>query len=285
MTAIRFAAPGWHVGWRRRGLVVALMVGGGLVSGRPPAAEGGGPPQVGVEVPATAMDQSVGPANNSPLVVSDPTDPQLLVLANRIDGPDFSCALQLSGDGGASWAPAQPVTALPPGAEKCYGPEVAFDRTGLLYYLFVGLAGAGNEPVGAFLVTSEDRGRSFSAPRPVLGPANFSVRMGIDPGHGTRGRLHLVWLHAGADPPLGGFAPSPNPILSSYSDDGGASFSEPVQVNDPERARVVAPALVVGSKGAVDVAYYDLGRDAVEGDHLAIRSWHPDRGVEVMERS
>lgn len=47
-------------------------------------------------------------------------------------------ALHVSGDGGRSWAPIDPVPELPVGAEKCYGPEVAFDRNGVLHYLFVG---------------------------------------------------------------------------------------------------------------------------------------------------
>ncbi len=179
----------------------------------------------------------------------------------------------MSGDGGRGWLPVQPVPELPDGAEKCYAPEVAFDREGTLYYLFVGLAGGGNEPMGAFLTTSTDRGQTFSAPRPVLGPLNFGVRMAIDPGLGEKGRLHLVWLHATSDPPLGAFGPPPNPILAAYSDDGGATFSSPVQVSDPERQRVVAPALALGPDHAVHVAYYDLKDDLIDYQGLEGPTW------------
>lgn len=82
--------------------------------------------------PPTAMNQIVKPANNSPSLVADPTDGRFVVLANRLDASDFGCALQVSGDGGHSWIPADPVPNLPPGAEKCYAPEAAFDRTGRL---------------------------------------------------------------------------------------------------------------------------------------------------------
>ncbi len=250
------------------------LVGGGLLAG--PAAGAAGPaapPQVLPEVPVTATDSRVGPANNTPMIVADPSEPSFVALANRQDAPDFSCTLHVSGDGGRGWLPVQPVPELPDGAEKCYAPEVAFDREGTLYYLFVGLAGGGNEPMGAFLTTSTDRGQTFSAPRPVLGPLNFGVRMAIDPGLGEKGRLHLVWLHATSDPPLGAFGPPPNPVLAAYSDDGGATFSSPVQVSDPERQRVVAPALALGPDHAVHVAYYDLKDDLIDYQGLEGPTW------------
>lgn len=251
-------------------LVVALVLGAIALLG-----DDSGPAQsrVGIETPVTAMDRTLEPANNSPVLVPDPSEPRFVALANRLDAPRFSCALQLSGDGGRSWAPADPVARLPRGAHSCYAPEVAFDRSGVLYYLFVGLAGRGNEPIGAFLTTSTDRGRTFTRPRRVLGPLNFSVRMAIDPGIGRSGRIHLVWLKATSDPPLGGFGQPPNPILAAHSDDGGRSFSKPVQVNDAKRQRVVAPTLVLGGDHAVHVAYYDLRGDAIDYQGLEGPVW------------
>ncbi|MDP8932252.1 MAG: hypothetical protein M3O70_27760 [Actinomycetota bacterium] len=244
--------------------VVALVGGGGLLA----SALGGDPaeaaPQVLPEVPATPMDRVAAKAHNSPLLVTDPTDERFVVVAHRVDAPAYDCGLQVSGDRGRTWLAANPVPEPPPGADTCYNPEVAFDGDGTLYYLFVGLAGRGNEPMGVFLTTSSDRAQSFSPPRQVLGPFNFSVRMAIDPTVGEQGRIHLVWLHATSDPPLGGFGPPPNPILAAHSDDGGETFSEPLQVNDPERLRSVAPALALGPDGSVHVAYYDLGDDAVD---------------------
>lgn len=250
-------------------LAGAVVLGASVTSGedRPDS------PRPSPEVPLTAMDKTVGPANNSPTLVADPDDPEFVVMANRLDAPDFSCALQVSGDGGRSWAPVNPVPELPEGAEKCYAPEVAFDRDGVLHYLYVGLHTAGNLPMGAFITTSADRGRTFTAPRQVLGPLKFAVRMAIDPELGRVGRIHLVWIEANSDPPLGGFPPPPNPILAAYSDDGGRTFSEPVQVNDAERLRVVAPALVTGPGHRVHVAYYDLEDDAVDYQGLEGPVW------------
>ncbi len=225
-------------------------------------------------MPATPSNRPLSPAHNSPVLRADPTDSRFLVLANRLDAPDFSCALHVSGDGGQGWTSTLPLPTLPPGVDKCYAPEVAFDGNGALHYLFVGLAGAGNEPVGAFLTSSTDRARTFTPPRQVLGPLNFSVRMAVDPTVGKLGRMHLVWLHASSDPPLGGFGPPPNPILAAHSDDGGITFTEPVQVSDPTRSLVVAPALALGPNRSVHVGYFDLEEDVIDYRGLEGSTWN-----------
>lgn len=248
---------------RHRLLALLLAAGwtaAGLIATSPAQADAR--VRVGPNVPATPEDLVDRTANNSPLLVADPTESRFVVLANRQDGPDFNCALQVSGDSGHGWVSANPVPALPAGADKCYAPEVAFDRRGRLYYLFVGLAGAGNSPMGVFLTTSTDRANTFAPPVQVLGPERYQVRMAIDPSMGDRGRIHLVWLQASSTPPLGGLGPPPNPIMAAYSDDGGRRFSTPVIVSDPERQRVVAPALAVGPRHSVHILYYDLRDDS-----------------------
>ncbi len=219
------------------------------------------------------MNLGPRPANNSPILLADPTESRFVVLAHRVDAPTFGCELQVSGDGGQSWLPTRPVPELPEGAERCYAPEVAFDPSGVLYYLFVGLEGEGNTPMGVFLATSSDRGQTFSLPRMVLGPHHYQVRMAIEPSVKPRGRLHLVWLQAASDPPLGGLPPPPNPIMAAYSDDGGETLSPPLQINDAERELAVAPALALGPGRRVHVAYYDLGDDVVDYRGLEGPRW------------
>ncbi|MGH9283836.1 MAG: sialidase family protein, partial [Acidimicrobiales bacterium] len=238
-----------------------------------PGAGAGRAPTVLPEVPVTPVDLAQDTANNSPALAVDPTDARFVALASRVDNPVFSCRLHLSGDGGRSWVPADPVPRLPAGAERCYAPEVGFDSRGVLYYLFAGLAGRGNRPVGVYLVTSSNQGRRFSAPRKLLGPNVYQVRMAIDRGRSGHDRIHMVWLAPAGPPSLGGLPATPNPIVTSHSDDGGRSFSRPVPVSDPERARVVAPALAVGPDHAVHVLYYDLGRDAVDYQGLEGPTW------------
>lgn len=224
---------------------------------------GAGAPEVSVEpdVPATATDLQRERAQNSPQLAVDPTDPRFVVLAHRVDGPQFGCGLQVSGDTGRTWLPAEPVPELPDGAERCYAPEVAFGPDGTLYVVFLGLHGNDNAPMGAFLTTSTDRGRTFTAPRRVLGGEPYMVRLAVDRAHEPDGRLHVAWVEPTAPPVLGGFSPAPNRILAAHSDDGGETFSAPIRANEPGRARVVAPALAVGPDERVHVAYYDLRGD------------------------
>jgi hypothetical protein len=254
-------------------LVAVLVVAAVALLAGESAGQGAQGPRVLPEVPVTANDLRATRAQNSPMLAVDPTNPRFVVAAIRQDAPDFSCGLELSGDGGRGWVAARPVPRLPDGVEKCYGPEVAFDREGTIYYLFVGLAGPGNNPTGVFLTTSEDRGQSFSAPRRLLGAGNYQVRMALDPTMGERGRLHLVWLRTTEGAPLGGLPAPPNPIVAAFSDDGGETFSKPVQVNDPQRELSVAPALAIGRDHAVHVVYYDLQDDRIDYQGLTGPTW------------
>lgn len=224
--------------------------------------EAGSRSTVAQPVPMTPMDLGAGPANNSPQIAVDPTNSRFVVTAHRLDAPDFACAFEVSGDSGSSWVSDSPLRELPAGADKCYAAEAVFDRDGTLYYLFVGLQGAGNQPMGAFLTSSRDRARTWTPPQPVLGPHNFGVRIAIDGALGSHGRIHLAWLHADADPPTGGFDPGPNHVMTAHSDDGGRTFSPPITVSDQARQRVVAPVLALGGGHRVAVGYYDLGNDA-----------------------
>lgn len=228
---------------------------------------------VGENLPATANSASGPRSNNTPMLAADPTNGRFVVMAHRLDAPDLGCALEVSGDGGRTFIGAAPVPHLPPGAERCYAPEVAFDGRGRLYYLFVGLHGAGNVPMGVFISRSMDRAQTFSAPHKVLGANNYLVRMAIDRSIGSQGRIHLVWLAAKGPSGLGALPQPPNPIMSAYSDDGGVRFSKPVQVSDPKRRLVVAPALSLGPHHSVYVVYYDLGADQIDYFGLAGTTW------------
>lgn len=262
-----------RLGVARIGSLALSAVATALLALAPPVQAAEREPLVRTDVPATGTNLHVRPINNSPTLAADPTEDRFVVLANRLDGPEFGCALALSGDRGGHWVPADPVPELPPGTERCYGPEVAFDKQGTLYYLFIGLHGLGNEPSGVFLTTSNDRGRTFTKPRQVLGTGNFQVRMALDRDMGQRGRIHIVWLSVGGPTPTGGLPLSRNPILAAHSDDGGTTFSAPVQVSDADRRLVVAPAITLGADGAVHIAYYDLGQDFRDYQGLEGPTW------------
>jgi hypothetical protein len=216
-------------------------------------------------VSAGARDRGEINANNSPTLARNPSRPDNLAVANRIDTPRFSCALNVSFDGGGRWS--QTRVAIPEGEEpKCFAPDVAFDSDGTLYMSFVTLRGTGNVPHAAWIVRSRDGGRTLSKPQKALGPLAFQVRLTPDPAR--PGRLYLSWLQA-SDVALFRFTQTGNPIRFARSDDGGATWQRSVRVSSAARARVVAPSTAVGKDGEIYVLFLDLGEDRLdyEGGH------------------
>jgi hypothetical protein len=204
-------------------------------------------------------------AHNSPTVVRNPTDEGNVIVTSRIDSPRYSCAMNVSFDGGSSFT--QTPIPAPRGEEpKCYAPDVAFGSDGTLYLTYVTLRGRANVPNAVWIARSTDRGRSLTNPERVLGRRAFQTRLTADPSQ--RGRLYLTYLQA-SDVGLYKFTEPGNPIRAIRSDDGGSNWSEPTRVNDAGRRRSIAPSTAIGPKGEVYVLYLDLGDDALdyEGAH------------------
>ncbi len=198
--------------------------------------------------------------HNSPTLVRNPVDGSNLAVADRIDDPNFSCALHVSLDGGASWRQ-EPIPAPGGARAKCYSPDVAFGADGTLYMYFVTLEGLGNVPNAGWIVRSSDRGRTLSDPVKVLGPLAFQGRLAADPL--VPGRISLTWLQA-SDVGLFRFPETGNPIRFARSEDGGRTWRPPVRVSDPAHPRVVAPSLEQGPGGELYVLYLDVGGDSLD---------------------
>jgi hypothetical protein len=200
-------------------------------------------------------------SNNSPTLVRNPKRPANLAVANRIDTPEFSCALHASFDGGASWEPATPIPV--PAGEKgeCFAPDVAFGADGTLYLSFTTLAGRGNVPNALWIAKSTDGGRTLSKPTKVLGRLAFQVRLVADPVH--RDRLYLTWLQ-GSDVGFLSFTGPGNPIQVARSEDGGRSWQPRKRVSGAAPGRVVTPSPAIGPDGRLYVLYVDLGEDRLD---------------------
>jgi len=222
-----------------------------------------------IPVDAGALNPLDIQANNSPALGRNPKNPANLAVANRVDTPAFSCALNVSLNGGAKWRKT-PIP-LPPGEEqKCSSPDLAFDQAGVLYVSFLTLKGDGNVPDGIWTASSSDGGRTFSSPDRAFGPQGFAPRLAADPLE--RGRLYLTWVQVAEVGPFG-FVNSDNPVNIARSDDGGLSWQGPVQVSPPSRQRSLAPSIAVGPRGELYLLYLDL-----KGDSLDYNATHVGKG-------
>jgi hypothetical protein len=218
-----------------------------------------------VPVDRGARDPADISANNSPSIARNPRDRAMLAVVNRVDSPDYSCALHVSRDRGARWSRVRVPIARGEG-HKCYAPDVDFAADGTLHMSYVTLRGNGNEPHAVWVTSSSDGGRTLTRPRRAAGPLAFQVRLRADPARPER--LYLTWLQA-RTVGLYLFSGPGNRIVVSRSDDGGRSWRKPVPVSHADRQRVLAPAPAVGPDGALYVLYLDVGDDRLdyEGAH------------------
>ncbi|MGI8808100.1 MAG: sialidase family protein, partial [Acidimicrobiales bacterium] len=239
------------------------MGGAGLVASS--AIPGPSARLVGGNVPigVGATDRLDVQAHNSPTLVANPKDAANLAVVNRIDHPAFSCSLQVSLDGGANWA-ASPIPRPDGRTVGCFSPDAAFGADGTLYLSFTSfnaVEGRGTVPDGVWVATSGDGGRTISPPVLAAGPDAYQVRLAADPVR--KRRLYLSWVEA-RQTSRWGFVDTDNPVLSSRSEDGGATWSAPVRVNPPARRRVVGPSPAAGPDGALYLAYLDVGEDRLD---------------------
>ena len=193
-------------------------------------------------------------ANNSPTVVRNPKNERNVVVTHRVDLPGFSASVQWSEDGGRAWR-TTPLP-LPEGKDRPFAPDAAFAPDGTLYVSYVNLQGPGNRPDNLWVVRSEDGGRSLSEPVLVAGALSFQARVVVD----QDGVVHVTWLKV-ADVAPYAIVGYPSPVVASRSTDGGRTFSQPVEVSDPDRMRVGAATPVVDSDNNVVVLYQDFKRD------------------------
>ena len=216
-------------------LCLALTAVGGRMATAPPAAAAD---DVTAEVNVTADQPGPAPVSHSPSLSVNLIDSRVMALGHQVAGSPLSCGLHISTDSALTWRPARPFVYLPAGAPGCESPQVLFDRAGDLHVVFTATG------TGTFLTTSTDRGATFSEARRILPASASGVRLDVDPTFGEHGRIQMVWLDGR--------------VKSAHSDDGGATFSEPLALSDPA-GRASRPAVTWGLARAVHVAWYDLG--------------------------
>lgn len=254
------------------GVALVVLGVGGWLAGSALQQAGAGRLGPNAPVSAGAADPRDFTAHNSPAIARNPVDAGNLAAVSRVDTPTFSCALHVSFDAAASWreidVPFPDSEETNP--ERCYAPDVAFGPDGRLHLTFVTLEGLGNTPSAVWHVASEDGGETLSEPVRITGDLAFQAQLTADPREPER--LYVTWLQA-SEVTTVGFGDAGNPIVAARSDDGGATWTEPVEVNDAARERVLAPTPTVTGDGTVYVAYVD-----VRDDRLDYHGGHELRG-------
>lgn len=209
---------------------------------------------------ASAVD-----AHNSPSLARNPRDPDVLVVADKVDRPRFGAALHVSRDAGSSWSALTFPT--PAGEDRPYAPDLVWTRDGVLHLSFVTLAGVGNSPDAVWLTSSSDAGATWQTPREVLGAYAFQVRLAAD---AAGKNVFLTWLQADRESTSGllSFTKTGLPIMAMRSGDGGRTFGEPVRISAAGRLRVGAAVPRVLPDGGLAVLYYDFRDDRRDWENL-----------------
>ena len=236
------------------------------------ACGGGGSSDAAELIPApdpdvlVTQDRNPVVARNSPALVVNPLQRTNMAIVDRVDRPDYSAGVHLTNDGGLNWreAPLKPPAG---GQGKLFAPSAAFDGRGVLYVSYVILAGTGNDPDSYWITRSGDGGLSFEEPTKITGPHIYQTSLAVAP---RSGRLYASWVQSNLEATtcLLCFAQTGLPIVVTRSDDGGKTWSPPVQVSDAGRQRVGAPALAVDPDGNPAVLYVDYGGDRWDWENL-----------------
>jgi len=205
-------------------------------------------------------------ARNSPSLVVNPVQPTNMVVVDRVDRPDYTAGVHVSNNGGGNW---QDIALKRPAGNsgKLFAPSATFDSDGTLFVSFVILSGTGNDPDSFWVTRSGDGGLSFDEPSRIAGADTYQTTLAADP---EGRRLFAAWLQATPEATtcLLCFAQTGLPIVVSWSDDGGRTWSPPAPVSDAGRMRIGAPALAVDPDGNPAVLYVDYGADRFDWENL-----------------
>jgi hypothetical protein len=184
-------------------------------------------------------------------------------------------------NGGASWEPARIIFDPGPDAQTIGSAIVVLPNGDLvnMFTLIPQAASSVSPPFFLAVIRSSDRGLHWS--KPVIVSRQLSVGISTEQGEPVRtadflssiaadptsGAIFLVWQDARFS---GG---KRDGIALSRSDDGGRSWSSPVQINTKPKAQAFTPAVNVTEDGTVGISYYDTRNDTRDPNTLLTSTW------------
>lgn len=205
----------------------------------------------------------------------NPGNAQQIVEVNA-DWVTGNCEFASSTDGGSTWKGG--IFTSPPGfrptcrvpshlADSMYA-GVAFGSGQNVYATFVTPRGtvAAEESASTLVAKSTNGGQTFGTPVVVMnggatgaGPNYELPELGVEPGAGPGG-ADRVYVTAHQPPPNGG-TNSPGNATTVVSNDGGATFSAPVNANPVGEGVTDVSEPVIAGNGNVYLAWRQIGKN------------------------
>jgi hypothetical protein len=267
--------------------------------------DGGNPPgpakNVGPNVVAN-QDKTFFPQNETPIAL-DPNNPsRLLAGANDYRHDLAACGIYASSDGGATWNDVGEGTTVPPGVVAGGDAATAFGPDGTAYHVCLGFTPATNATSTTVIFVNRSSDLQTLQPAgtviatvgggtdPVVGYFNDKEFVAVDtrPASPHRGRIYVTWTRFKFNRTDDSYVESP--IVLSYSDDGGASWSGPHPVSSPDLNFDQGSVPAVGPNGEVYVVFENGNGTGFNGQAMVAQSVdggnafsHPVRIDDIIE--
>jgi len=225
---------------------------------------------------ATLIKDGANAFNDKESITADPTDAHFVYAVwDRLTTDNHGAAmLARSIDGGKTW---QPATAIyDPGVNnQTLGNEVVVASDGTVVDVFEEIdntSGNTNSTAALRMIRSTDHGASWSAPITIainmaVGTVDPTTGQPIRSGSGLPqmaagpgGMLALVWED-------GRFSAGDHDgIAYASSQDDGAHWTTPVEINSVHGTPAFTPAVAILADGTVGVSYFDFRQDTSAPD-------------------
>jgi len=188
------------------------------------------------------------------------------------DGVSWEPARAIYDPGARSQTLNNQIVVIPPGAG--FSAYTLFD-----FFTQIDTAPSGSQTTRLAVIRSMDQGISWAPPvfiADIQAVGTHDPETGVEIrdgatlgsfGGGTNGKLAAVWQDARFS------AGARDGIAFATSEDGGTTWSPPVQVNAVPGVQALLPAITIRDDGMYGVLYYDMRNNTADASTLLIDAW------------